>query len=58
MKTIDWAQNMTRAGVDPQIFGLIDWSAGVGLAGHSMGGQAATVGANEGCTSKYNIKAT
>jgi hypothetical protein len=56
LKAIDWAHNMTESGQDP-IFAMIDWKAGVGIAGHSMGGQGTTVAASAECTSKWNIKA-
>jgi hypothetical protein len=56
LKLIDWASNMTSAGTDP-IFQLIDWSKGVGYAGHSMGGQAGVIAANAACTKRWNIKA-
>lgn len=56
LKVIDWAKNMTDAKQDP-IFQLIDWSKGVGYAGHSMGGIAAVTAANAACTSRWNIKA-
>lgn len=36
---------------------LIDWSVGVAIAGHSMGGQATAKAAHENCTSHWNIKA-
>jgi len=55
IKMIDWAHNMTEAG-DP-LFTPIDWEAGVGVAGHSMGGQSTTVVAGLGCTKQWNIKA-
>jgi hypothetical protein len=39
LKTIDWVRNMsTNASADP-VFHSVDWSAGIGLVGHSMGGQ-------------------
>jgi dienelactone hydrolase len=56
LKLIDWARNMTEGGEDP-IFRLVDWSRGVGYAGHSMGGQAGVIAANPACTSRYNISA-
>jgi len=55
LKTIDWARNETAAGTDPN-FALIDWSVGVGIAGHSMGGQATTIAASAACTAKWNIR--
>lgn len=56
LKMIDWAHNMTNAGEDP-IFNMINWDAGVGVAGHSMGGQGAAVASCEACTKQWNIKA-
>lgn len=56
LKLIDWAKNMTNQGTDP-IFQKIDWSNGVGYAGHSMGGQAGVIAGNIQCTSRWNIKA-
>jgi len=56
LKVIDWAKNMSDAKQDP-LFQLIDWSQGVGFAGHSMGGQAAVIAANAACTSRWNIRA-
>jgi hypothetical protein len=42
LKTIDWARNMTSNASANAIFRQINWSAGVGLVGHSMGGQVGT----------------
>jgi len=58
LKTIDWARNMSSGGgsADP-VFGLIDWSAGVAIAGHSMGGQAAAQAATRACASRWDIRA-
>mmetsp|Transcript_25308 Transcript_25308/g.49796 ORF Transcript_25308/g.49796 Transcript_25308/m.49796 type:complete len:313 (+) Transcript_25308:19-957(+) len=55
LKTIEFARNKSLAG-DP-IFSTVDWGLGVGLAGHSMGGQATAVGAASACTEKWNILA-
>lgn len=55
LKTIEWARNMTAAH-DP-VFATIDWSVGVGAAGHSMGGQATTMSASAACATKYDIRA-
>ena len=50
LKTIDWARNnATRL--------PINWTAGVGIAGHSMGGQSTTIASCEACTKKYGIRA-
>ena len=55
LKTIDWARNETAAGTDPN-FALIDWAAGVGVAGHSMGGQATVIAASAACAARWGIK--
>ena len=47
-----WARNSTDA-----IFKLVSWDVGVGIAGHSMGGQATTTSAHFACAEKYSIKA-
>lgn len=39
LKTIDWAHNMSANASSGAVFHKINWTAGVGLAGHSMGGQ-------------------
>jgi len=55
MKTIEWAKNTSsskRAGID-----AIDWAAGVGIAGHSMGGQSTAIAACKSCAEAYGIKA-
>ena len=58
LKTIEWARNMTAAGgaADP-LFATIDWAAGVGIAGHSMGGQATTMSAGAACAKRWDIRA-
>jgi hypothetical protein len=56
LKIIDWAQNMTKIGEDP-LFSLINWDVGVGVTGHSMGGQATTIVSSAPCAEKWNIKA-
>lgn len=55
LRAIEWAQNQTKAG--DSIFEMLDMNSGVGVAGHSMGGQATAYSAHENCTSKWNIKA-
>jgi dienelactone hydrolase len=57
LKMFEWAKNQTTAGVDPSIFNLIDWDAGVGIVGHSMGGQATVRSAAQQYVDAYNIKA-
>jgi len=55
LKAIEFARNMSETS-DP-IFAMMDSAAGVGIAGHSMGGQATAWAAHENCTSRWNIKA-
>jgi len=38
-------------------YGNIDWTLGVGIAGHSMGGQSTVVASCEACAYKYGIVA-
>jgi len=52
LKTIDFCKNSTG-----NIFDLIDWSKGVGIAGHSMGGQSTASAATKACTQAYDIRA-
>lgn len=54
LKTIEWAQNQSKSDA---VFGAVDWQAGVGIAGHSMGGQATTIASAAACAKKWNIKA-
>jgi dienelactone hydrolase len=57
LKTIDWTRNSSATeGSDP-VFQLIDFSNGVGVAGHSMGGQSSTLAANTACTKQFDIRA-
>lgn len=55
LRAIEFAQNQSKTS-DP-IFAMMDSAAGVGIAGHSMGGQATSWAAHENCTSHWNIKA-
>ena len=55
LKGIDWAKNMTAAR-DP-MFTKINWAGGVGIAGHSMGGQATLFSSSYSNFTQYNIKA-
>lgn len=57
LKTIDWARNQTSNSTGDPLFATIDWEAGVGIAGHSMGGQATTMAANAACTARWDIRA-
>lgn len=54
LKAIDWARNLTAVGEAP--FDLVDGTAGVGIAGHSMGGQA-TVYSASAAGAGYDIRA-
>lgn len=56
LKAIEWARNMTESSSEP-VFKTIDWDAGVGAAGHSMGGQATTMSASAACAAKWDIRA-
>jgi hypothetical protein len=53
LKTIDYAKQHPAA----EGFSLVDWAAGVGIAGHSMGGQATSLSSHPACTAKWGIKA-
>eukprot|EP00940_MAST-03C_sp_MAST-3C-sp2_P002562 g2562.t1 len=58
LRVIDWARNITS--LDGGKYTLpfdIDWSAGVGIAGHSMGGIATTTSAHHDCVSEWDIRA-
>lgn len=57
LKTIEWARNMSAGGSADPVFQTIDWSAGVGAAGHSMGGQATTLSSSSSCAKKWDIRA-
>jgi len=52
-RAVDWAKNQT---IGP-LASMIDWNAGVGVAGHSMGGEAVSQMASKEFAEKYNIKA-
>jgi hypothetical protein len=56
LKMFDWAKSMSE-GPSPSHFGLIDFSLGKGIVGHSMGGQATVRSAAETYVKQYNIKA-
>ena len=56
LKAIEWARNMTATSADP-VFQTIDWAAGVGAVGHSMGGQASTLSASAACARQWDIRA-
>ena len=46
MKSIVWAREQKQAG-DDEVFAMLDVDAGATIAGHSMGGQAATLSSLE-----------
>lgn len=54
-RALDYAKAESEAG--SEWASIIDWSAGVGAAGHSMGGEALVGLAGAEVASKYNIKA-
>jgi hypothetical protein len=53
LKTIDFARNGSHA----PPFDLVNFSLGVGVAGHSMGGQSTAVAAGKSCTDEWDIRA-
>jgi dienelactone hydrolase len=57
LKTIEWARNQTANATADPVFATIDWDAGVGIAGHSMGGQATSMSASRACAEKWDIRA-
>jgi len=52
LKTIEWARNSGSNVTLP-----INWTTGVGIAGHSMGGQSTTIAASSKCSQEYDIRA-
>eukprot|EP00729_Bicosta_minor_P013944 gene13944-32501_t len=56
LKTIDWVKN-SSAMLPPKPFSLIDWTPGVGIVGHSMGGEATIRSAQAIYTRPRNIRA-
>jgi len=54
LKALEWAKN--NSAVEPAAK-LVNWTAGVGICGHSMGGQAATLAAGAGCAAQWDIRA-
>jgi hypothetical protein len=55
---IDWAKDCAAGiGDCAEPFERVDWSAGVGIAGHSMGGQATLFSSSDGNPEKYDIRA-
>ena len=56
IKAIDWWRHHSQPGMDAP-YGNVDWTLGVGIAGHSMGGQSTVVASCEACAYKYGIVA-
>ena len=54
-KIIDWARNMSESSGDA-VFKLIDFDAGAGVVGHSMGGQGAAMAGGAACTEQWGVK--
>lgn len=52
LKTIEWVRNATLSSPFS-----VDWNAGVGIAGHSMGGQATTTSAHFECAKEWDLRA-
>lgn len=52
-RALEWARNQTTG----PIANLVDWDAGAGVAGHSMGGEVVSQLASNDFAEKYNIKA-
>jgi dienelactone hydrolase len=48
---------MSNGGSSDPVFTTNDWEAGVGIAGHSMGGQVTTMSASSACAKKWDIRA-
>lgn len=57
LKTIEWARNQTSNATGDAVFRTIDWDAGVGIVGHSMGGQATSLSASPACASRWGVRA-
>ena len=60
LATIDWAKDCTAAEAINSCshpFENVDWSSGVGVAGHSMGGQATLFSSSGNNASSYDIRA-
>jgi hypothetical protein len=57
-KMVEWTQEQSQNISSDAVFHQIDQSVGVGIAGHSMGGQAAAVAASAACAKQWNVKAS
>jgi hypothetical protein len=54
----DWAKECTNGNKEcSESFKQVNWDQGVGIAGHSMGGQATLFSSSESNASSYNIRA-
>eukprot|EP01079_Euglenida_sp_SAG-EU17-18_P011725 gene11725-320_t len=53
LQTLDWAKNMSSS----VPLSSINWTAGAGIAGHSMGGQSTAAANCKACTEKWGVKA-
>ena len=56
LAVIDWAKACTGGSTCSEPFANVDWSAGVGIAGHSMGGQATLFSSAPEYTAQYDIR--
>jgi len=58
LNVIDWAKECSVGDSDcAEPFVHVDWSEGVGIAGHSMGGQATVFSSSYGNPEQYDIRA-
>jgi hypothetical protein len=57
LAVFDWAKEFSPEEGQADPFARADWSAGVGVAGHSMGGQATLFSSSYGNASAYDIRA-
>jgi predicted dienelactone hydrolase len=55
--TIDWAKAQSKDSSNKVLFGRLDLANGVGIGGHSMGGQATVFSASDTNATSYNIAA-
>lgn len=56
-KAVEFMRNASSAAGAGEPYSRVDWAAGVGLAGHSMGGQGATIGACAACAARWGVRA-
>ena len=55
-KIIDWARNMSSDPNADPVFSMIDFAAGAGVVGHSMGGQGAAMAGGAACAQQWGVK--